>query len=353
MAAWARTDPPDNATLPLARPDCALFGNQVDPSCQWSQSHTWDDLSWCSEDPARGQSEPCDLSGGIGGDVISWTILGRDDSQGETMQSWRAWEPLSVLPSSATGLPCNSLESEVNESEPIETETERTTAPELWIQQLARSRVIPHLGTLGICVLDGFLGADLGRGVLEEVSWLHGSGRFGAGRLAGGLSSAPTVRGDQVAWIEGGEDGFPSLGLLVSRTDWLILSCVGGLGCRIGGRTKAMVACYPGNGSGYVRHVDNPNGDGRCITCIYYLNYGWDSRHGGLLRIFPEGRNQVANIEPHFDRLLLFWSDRRNPHEVQPAYVTRYAITVWYFDAEERARAKARYMGLTAKNLSI
>jgi hypothetical protein len=31
----------------------------------------------------------------------------------------------------------------------------------------------------------------------------------------------------------------------------------------------------------------------------------------------------VADIEPLFDRILFFWSDRRNPHEVQPAHHTR------------------------------
>lgn len=46
---------------------------------------------------------------------------------------------------------------------------------------------------------------------------------------------------------------------------------------------KAMVACYPGLGSGYKRHVDNPNEDGRCITTLYYLNPGWTEEVSNIL----------------------------------------------------------------------
>ena len=37
-----------------------------------------------------------------------------------------------------------------------------------------------------------------------------------------------------------------------------------------------MAACYPGGGSSYHKHIDNPSKDGRRITCIMYLNKDWD-----------------------------------------------------------------------------
>ncbi|XP_039207785.1 prolyl hydroxylase EGLN3 isoform X1 [Crotalus tigris] len=216
-------------------------------------------------------------------------------------------------------------------------------------QRLVLHYIVPCMNAYGLCVVDHFLGSRIAEKIFQEVLALHLSDKFQDGALASQkLGSNKAIRGDKILWVEGSEPGCENIGYLLKKMDKLIMYADGKLGhYKIRGRHKAMVACYPGNGTGYVRHVDNPNGDGRCITCIYYLNKNWDSKlHGGILRIFPEGKSYVADVEPIFDRLLFFWSDRRNPHEVQPSYATRYAMTVWYFDAEERAEAKKKFRNL-------
>ena len=40
---------------------------------------------------------------------------------------------------------------------------------------------------------------------------------------------------------------------------------------------QAMVATYPGDGTGYKRHIDNTGKDGRALSVLYYLNKGWQS----------------------------------------------------------------------------
>ncbi|XP_026760833.2 egl nine homolog 1 [Galleria mellonella] len=212
-------------------------------------------------------------------------------------------------------------------------------------------RLISDMTQYGVCVLDNFLGKEKGLFVLDEVIKMHQSGIFRAGQVVSNPGTdAQTIRSDQTTWIDGKEPHCYYINYLISQVDNIVLRANkmpgnGKMGdFTINGRTKAMVACYPGSGSHYVKHVDNPNKDGRCITAIYYLNRNWDvNRCGGLLRVFPEGTNQVADIAPIFDRMLFFWSDRRNPHEVQPAYQTRYAITLWYFDSQEREEAQRRF----------
>ncbi|XP_032639544.1 egl nine homolog 1 isoform X2 [Chelonoidis abingdonii] len=174
-------------------------------------------------------------------------------------------------------------------------------------QRLALEYIVPCMNKHGICVVDEFLGKEVGGRIAREVRALHHTGRFTDGQLVSQKSdSSKDIRGDKITWVEGKEPGCHTIGLLMNSMDDLIRHCNGKLGnYKINGRTKVS---------------------------------------GGILRIFPEGKAQFADIEPKFDRLLFFWSDRRNPHEVQPAFATRYAITVWYFDADERARAKVKYL---------
>nr|XP_057945920.1 prolyl hydroxylase EGLN3-like [Doryrhamphus excisus] len=222
------------------------------------------------------------------------------------------------------------------------------------LERLAVDQVVPALLQQGHCCVDGLLGERTGEAVLDQVKDIHCAGAMKDGRLAGSRPGIPpgSVRGDKITWVSGTERHCDAINILLKRLDHVILVCSRSLGGRsIRERSKAMVACYPGNGAGYVKHVDNPNSDGRCITCIYYLNKNWNTKeHGGILRIFPEGKSCTVDIEPQFDRLLLFWSDRRNPHEVQPSYAARYAVTVWYFDSDERAEARRRFTNMSGSD---
>ncbi|NWH23305.1 EGLN3 protein, partial [Grus americana] len=192
------------------------------------------------------------------------------------------------------------------------------------LERIALEYVVPCLHDIGFCYLDNFLGEVVGDCVLERLRGCGHSPFHGLPQLGQG-SSPRGQAGSQRDAVGACCPGPPQLNQHLTCHQQAALALTGeGIYFFTIFFFQAMVACYPGNGTGYVRHVDNPNGDGRCITCIYYLNKNWDSKlHGGILRIFPEGKSYVADVEPIFDRLLFFWSDRRNPHEVQPSYATR------------------------------
>jgi hypothetical protein len=121
-------------------------------------------------------------------------------------------------------------------------------------------------------------------------------------------------------------------------------------------RSEAMVTCYPGNGTRYIRHVDNPNGNGRKLTVLYYLNHGWQEGDGGELRIHDLSTSRQADdsydkasdgpafvdIPPIGGTMVVFYSDSRVPHEVLPACKPRFAITHWFYDTLERREAELR-----------
>lgn len=137
--------------------------------------------------------------------------------------------------------------------------------------------ILNDMNQYGFCVIDDFL--QNGDQILAEVVTLYQNGRFRNGQVVNskGTPDAKLIRGDQIVWVEYSETSCNNVGFLIRILDSIVTRCNATLSgefanYNITRRTKAMIACYPGNYSKYVRHIDNPNNDGRCITSIYYLN---------------------------------------------------------------------------------
>ena len=157
-----------------------------------------------------------------------------------------------------------------------------------WLRQIT-CEIVKDMNRYGLSVIDGLyakLGLQsLSEAILNEVTDLyHKNPRVfrDGGLVRDVLPSNEVVRSDKVVWFRGNEQTCRNINFLIRTIDTIVFMCSMITEepnpirkCAIRSRTKAMVACYPGNQSRYVKHVDNPQGDGRCITCIYYLNKNW------------------------------------------------------------------------------
>ncbi len=211
-------------------------------------------------------------------------------------------------------------------------------------------------------VIDWFISKPHVDTLKKDVRKVYENGKLRLGVLAGGKSGSSLtythtkVRGDVVEWFDGSEPYWQNgTDLCLSNYLQKIDTFVSELSQHLTGlegvlnRSKAMVTCYPGNGARYIKHTDNhckfgagDDCNGRRLTTLLYLNSGWKKGDGGELRIFDrDGETIKAEVEPCPGRTVLFWSDFRVPHEVLPTQKERFAITTWYFDNKERARALA------------
>lgn len=164
-----------------------------------------------------------------------------------------------------------------------------------WLDTVA-NQVLQDMKRCGICVIDNFLGSSFCDTILNEVIEMYSDGYFKDGLLVGNKSNGDkNIRGDKINWVDGKESNCINIGYLMRTLDQVLMrfSRMNTDGCTILNRTKAMIACYPANGTKYVKHVDNPNQDGRYITCIYYLNKNWSSQVS--FQFFKFNTNLVLN----------------------------------------------------------
>jgi len=100
--------------------------------------------------------------------------------------------------------------------------------------------------------------------------------------------------------------------------------------CLALGERQVQLARYPA-GAVYARHLDTPAatlGPRRRLTCVYYLNLGWQPDDGGELRLWPG--DEPIDVAPLGDRLVVFFSERLQ-HEVLASRRPRTALTAWYY----------------------
>eukprot|EP00927_Polykrikos_kofoidii_P071284 TRINITY_DN67572_c0_g1_i1.p1 TRINITY_DN67572_c0_g1~~TRINITY_DN67572_c0_g1_i1.p1 ORF type:complete len:741 (-),score=83.90 TRINITY_DN67572_c0_g1_i1:36-2258(-) len=224
----------------------------------------------------------------------------------------------------------------------------------------------------GFCVLDGFLGIHHCRKIRSRLETCHSRKELTSGRVGSSSSRSKesSLRTDVSMSVGLGWDD--SIDELLMKQEALILAAArDGLpelaGNTVGPLQPAAVQCaaYPRGDTFYVRHIDNPGSDPddcRRLSMVYYCNTDWKSGDGGHLRLhWVDGASCVSSaaveaaasvihvgenarrrrvgvsidVEPVGDRLVVFWSDHRMPHEVLPSAGMRFAVSTWWADPEQ------------------
>jgi SM-20-related protein len=193
-----------------------------------------------------------------------------------------------------------------------------------------------EIATDGFIIVDNFLSAaSIAELALEAIQLAAGGQMHEANTGQGSTSSANIksinnkLRGDSVYWINTNE---PSTALQTYLTalqavqntlnQYLFLGLF---------ELESHFAIYP-IGSRYHKHVDQFQHDqSRKVSCVLYLNQGWNEDDGGALRMYLDATEDTKymDIAPHAGRLVLFLSEQF-PHEVLPANRERISITGWF-----------------------
>lgn len=182
----------------------------------------------------------------------------------------------------------------------------------------------------GVVVIDDLLGGEevaYWRSVGEHLRRTGGLRPAGVGR-GDGRMVRPEIRGDAIAWIEP-DPAHAFESRLMTTLERLRLAI--NARCLLGLLDIEMhLAAYPPGGF-YRAHVDRfGDDDARVVSMVVYLNTSWSPEDGGLLRLWPEGRDaEPVAVEPRGGRAVLFLAGE-TLHEVLETRVERWSLTGWF-----------------------
>lgn len=229
-------------------------------------------------------------------------------------------------------------------------------------EQSYLSRICAELDRNHYTIVDNFLSDIIAQEIYKEVKLMHINGELKLGKTGGGKSVNNAMidgkRFDLITYIKVDKKCKQSkLNDFVDTLDQMVHNVchnMNELKLKMVNRGNLMVSCYEKNAY-YISHVDNPNDNGRILTALLYINPSWKKQDGGQLLIHRCGakthsetlqynstihNEKCIMIEPKWNRLVLFWSDKRNLHQVETSHRNRYAISIWYQNVRESLKAK-------------
>ena len=126
-------------------------------------------------------------------------------------------------------------------------------------------------------MFDGLLGSASSETIRNQVLALYKAVAFEDGEVGGGSTgddrsyTSGNLRADKVLHVSASTPHWqhcPGLKLVLDKADTILSALCTAMSelDRVNERSAMMVACYPGGGSHYVRHIDNPDRNGRVLT---------------------------------------------------------------------------------------
>jgi SM-20-related protein len=191
----------------------------------------------------------------------------------------------------------------------------------------ASSCVSADLSASGISIQDQFAPAAEVLALRECARTRRSRGEFAPARVGrqGAERRRGNIRGDFTCWLS--EPLLQPERLLLKRLEELRLQLNRDAFLGLF-ELELHYARYPA-GAAYSRHVDQPRGSvQRKLSMVLYLNPGWQSADGGVLRIH-QGCDHFVDVEPIAGRLVCFLTPGRE-HEVLQAGYERLSISGWF-----------------------
>lgn len=198
--------------------------------------------------------------------------------------------------------------------------------------------IITHIAEQGFCIVEHFLDAPTVLALANEAQALKTNATMqlaGIGRESRALNAE--IRGDSICWLDAKQASVAQQAYF-SQMEQLRLNLNQHLYLGVFG-LESHLAVYP-TGAFYKRHLDcfanaDPSKPQRKVSCIVYLNQGWQPFDGGELRLYlnttdTHAESAFIDIAPTAGRAVIFLSDTFY-HEVLPAKRERLSLTGWLF----------------------